>query len=161
MIKKKYLIFAVGILFIFMLAVKSIKVNHSLNLTVTNIHDKITLGKTSQQDIKKLFGKPDVIEQNSSIIQKNYEKWSQDETGINFFLSDGTDYWETVNFINDGSSFSDSEFTLSYQYEADTLGLKAVYFFFIDDRLEAFVFDDTIKNKKAVETDSYLKDWTD
>ena len=133
----------------------------SSELTVTNIHDRVVLGKTSRQDIKKLFGKPKVIERDSETMKIIYEKWTQDETGINVFLSEGTDYWETVKYVDDGSSFSYDEFTVCYQYQSESLGIKAVYFFFIDDRLEGFVLDDTLKNKKSAQRDRYLRDWID
>ncbi|WP_273450384.1 DUF3862 domain-containing protein [Streptococcus ferus] len=152
-------VFIIGLIIVMLtiFLINTVKMNKTSDLTLTDIHDKVVLGKTSRQDIKKLFGNPKSIEQNVDNIRKTYEKWTQDETGINFSLSDGTDYWESIKYIDDGASFSEDDFTICYQYQADSLGVKAVYFFFIDNRLEAFVFDDTLTHKSVAKKDKYLR----
>lgn len=116
----KKLFCVVSVTFLFLVACTSIE--KSDNLTVTAIHDKIIRDKTTVEELKSMFGKPDKYD-NANKAKKLYHYWNNFEGGVNFMLEDTTDYWETLESNSTSPKYSYKDFEGCYEYSGKNLGV--------------------------------------
>ncbi|WP_373760514.1 hypothetical protein [Streptococcus ferus] len=128
-------------------------------LTVTNIHDSIVRYQTTTNDLRQMYGEPYKISKGEDEAEEIQQKILDNEYSTDDHLDD-QNYWDTVKKSSD-SKRPTGNYQVCYEYQGEKLGVKAVYFFVIDDKVVSFMFDNQILDKKVAKKDKYLHQFID
>ncbi|WP_373756944.1 hypothetical protein [Streptococcus ferus] len=127
------------------------------NLTVANIHNDIVRNRTNVLKLEKLYGEPYKIVKDNKKVVEIFRYWNNYEGGVNSSLEGGTNYWQTVKFTSSSEKFDYTKLESYYEYRGKNLGVKSVYFFIRDNKVQSFRFNGSITNKSVAKKDKYLR----
>lgn len=128
-------------------------------LTVTNIHDSIVRYQTTTDDLHRMYGDPYKITKGEDEVEEIRQRILDNEYSTDDYLDD-QNYWDTVKKSSD-SKRPKGNYQVCYEYRGEELGVKAVYFFVINDKVVSFMFDNHVTDKKAAKKDKYLRQIVD
>lgn len=124
-------------------------------LTVTSIHDSIVRYQTTTDDLRQMYGKPYKITKGEDEVEEIRQKVLDNEYSTDDHLDD-QGYWDSVKKDSD-SKRPAGNYQVCYEYRGEELGVKAVYFFAINDKVVSFMFDNNVTDEKAAKKDKYLR----
>ncbi|EHI73336.1 Uncharacterised protein [Streptococcus criceti] len=124
-------------------------------LTVTNVHDHVVRGRTTEEELVKLFGEPRKKIHDSSKVEELYDNYKDQEGGMFDLLDDNTNYYKTEKYVKVDYS-DDSFYDSCYIYHSNDLGLEFVRFYIKDDLVRYYHFGD-ITDKSIAKKDKYLR----
>ena len=153
-------LFLMCLLVIFLSACNQIGLLKSkFQLSATNIHDKIVLNKTTEEELIKQFGKPNKKIDNPSTVADLYNEDNGDssEGGIMDRLDEETDFFQTMKSVKHDYDYSNGwDFDNCYIYQDKNLGFEYLRFYIKDGLVSEYYFGD-ITNKSIAQKDKYLR----
>ncbi|MDO1604818.1 hypothetical protein Q2T76_01980 [Lactobacillus sp. YT155] len=124
------------------------------NLTLTNIQSNVILSKTSEKNLKQLYGKPK--KRNTNIHDVNKKYYYSD--GLEGTINDNLDnYWNEMRYDKKAPLKDTRNYDYYLEYSGKNLGVNYVRFFFWKDRVYDIQFGNKIVNENAAKKDKYLK----